>query len=159
MRFREVRLIGNDGSQIGVVKSREALDQAYSQGLDLVTIAKEAEPPVCKIMDCGKYKYEEAQKEKERKKNQPKDSKEVKISPNIAEHDFMVMFRRAEEFLKTGHKVKVTCLFRAREIMHPELGDQKLKNMIQLLSEVSVVEKQPTLEGKVMGIVLSPKKS
>lgn len=158
LRYKEIRLINSKGEQAGITSGYNALKKAREEDLDLVMIAKDDFLPVCKIMDLGKYKYDESKREREINKHKPLDMKEVKISPNIAEHDFIMMAKRAMDFLNIGHKVKISCLFKAREIVHPEVGAKKMVNMIDYLADCSLLEKTPMLEGKVMGMILIPKK-
>lgn len=130
IRAREVRVIGSDGEQLGIMSGREAQQLAYEKHLDLVEIAPTAKPPVCRIMDYGKYRYEQQKREKEsRKKQKTFDIKEVKLRPGIEEHDFNVKFKNAVRFLEDGDKVKVTIMFRGRELSHPELGEVLLNKM------------------------------
>ncbi|HOV80354.1 MAG TPA: translation initiation factor IF-3 [Bacillota bacterium] len=158
IRAREVRVIDRDGTQLGIMSAKEALRLAEEKEQDLVEIAPAAKPPVCKIMDFGKYKYEQSKREKEAKKKQKIISvKEVKLRPNIEEHDFEVKARNAVRFLKDGDKVKATIIFRGREIVHTQLGQQLLKRLAERLKECSTVERQPKLEGKNMIMILAPK--
>ena len=158
IRDKEVRLIGPDGAQLGIVSSREAFAKAQEAGLDLVKIAPQAKPPVCKIIDYGKYRYELSRKEKEAKKKQKVVTvKEVKLRPNIEQHDFNVKLKNALRFIEDGDKVKVTIMFRGRELSHPDLGRQILIKMAEELKELVVVEREPKLEGKNMIMILSPK--
>lgn len=160
IRAREVRVIGSDGEQLGIMSSREAQQLAYEKHLDLVEIAPTAKPPVCRIMDYGKYRYEQQKREKEsRKKQKTFDIKEVKLRPGIEEHDFNVKFKNAVRFLEDGDKVKVTIMFRGRELSHPELGEVLLNKMAAQLKEMAVVERQPKLEGKNMIMIVAPKPS
>ena len=160
IRAREVRVIGSDGEQIGIMSGREAQQLAYEKHLDLVEIAPTAKPPVCRIMDYGKYRYEQQKREKEsRKKQKTFDIKEVKLRPGIEEHDFNVKFKNAVRFLEDGDKVKVTIMFRGRELSHPELGEVLLNKMAAQLKEMAVVERQPKLEGKNMIMIVAPKPS
>lgn len=160
IRAREVRVIGSDGEQLGVMSGREAQQLAYEKHLDLVEIAPTAKPPVCRIMDYGKYRYEQQKREKEsRKKQKTFDIKEVKLRPGIEEHDFNVKFKNAVRFLEDGDKVKVTIMFRGRELSHPELGEVLLNKMAAQLKEMAVVERQPKLEGKNMIMIVAPKPS
>lgn len=157
IREREVRLIDVDGTQLGVVPTRKALDIAAERKLDLVNVAPTAKPVVCKILDYGKYKYELAKKEKEARKNQRTiNVKEIRMTPNIDTHDLDVKARRAMEFLKDGDKVKVSVRFRGRELGHTELGREVLDQFTEMVSEVSSVEKKPVLEGRHMVMFLSP---
>ena len=160
IRDKEVRLIANDGEQLGIMSGREAQQLAYEKHLDLVEIAPTAKPPVCRIMDYGKYRYEQQKREKEsRKKQKTFDIKEVKLRPGIEEHDFNVKFKNAVRFLEDGDKVKVTIMFRGRELSHPELGEVLLNKMAAQLKEMAVVERQPKLEGKNMIMIVAPKPS
>lgn len=159
IREKEIRLIDSDGTQLGIMPTKKALEIAESKQLDLVLIAPQAKPPVCKIMDYGKFIYEQQKKEKEAKKKQKViNVKEIRITPNIDEHDLNVKAKNAEKFLKDGDKVKVTVKFRGREAEHSHLGEEVLKRFADKLSEVGVIEKQPKLEGKNMFMVLTPKK-
>lgn len=160
IRAREVRVIGSDGEQLGIMSGREAQQLAYEKHLDLVEIAPTAKPPVCRIMDYGKYRYEQQKREKEsRKKQKTFDIKEVKLRPGIEEHDFNVKFKNAVRSLEDGDKVKVTIMFRGRELSHPELGEVLLNKMAAQLKEMAVVERQPKLEGKNMIMIVAPKPS
>jgi len=139
---------------------KEALQIALQKGLDLVEIAPTAKPPVCKIMDIGKYKYEQSKREREaRKKQRIINVKEIKFRPNIEDHDFEVKTKNAIRFLKDGDKVKVTIIFRGRELSHPELGRELLSRVADSVKDVATVEKNPKLEGKNMTMILSPKQS
>ncbi|KRQ87339.1 Translation initiation factor IF-3 [Caloramator mitchellensis] len=159
IREKEVRLIDSDGSQLGIVATKEALKLAEQKQLDLVLIAPQAKPPVCKIMDYGKFAYEQQKKEKEAKKKQKViNIKEMRITPNIDEHDLNVKAKNTEKFLKDGDKVKVTVKFRGREAEHSHLGEEVLRRFFEKVSEVGVIEKEPKLEGKSMIMILSPKK-
>jgi len=158
IRDKEVRLIDSDGSQLGVVSSKEAQKIAYAKNLDLVKIAPKAEPPVCKIMDYGKYRFEQAKKEKEAKKNQKVvNIKEVRLSPSIDEHDFQTKAGHAIKFLQAGDKVKVTVRFRGREVHHSALGAEVLTKFAERVTEVGNVDKMPKLEGKNMTMFIVPK--
>ena len=160
IRAREVRVIGSDGEQLGIMSGREAQQLAYEKHLDLVEIAPTAKPPVCRIMDYGKYRYEQQKREKEsRKKQKTFDIKEVKLRPGIEEHDFNVKYKNAVRFLEDGDKVKVTIMFRGRELSHPELGEVLLNKMAEQLKDTAVVERQPKLEGKNMIMIVAPKPS
>ena len=154
----EVRLIGADGEQIGVVTRDDALDRAANIGLDLVIVADNADPPVCKIMDYGKFKYEEQKKKNEaRKKQKTIDVKEIKLRPNIDSHDYDVKMRSMVKFLNEGDKVKVTMRFRGREMAHQNLGLDVLHRVRDDLEELSKIEQFPKIEGRQMVMVLSPK--
>jgi len=158
IRTREVRLVSEDGEQLGIVPISQALEIAEERGLDLVEVAPSAKPPVCRLMDYGKFKFEQSKREKEARKKQKVISvKEVKLRPNIDEHDFLVKARNARRFLSSGDKVKVTIMFRGREITHPELGEKLSLRMVEELSDVSAVEKPPKVEGRNMVTILVPK--
>lgn len=152
-------MISNDNDeQLGIVSVREAMQMAREKELDLVEIAPNAKPPVCKLMDYGKYRFEQLKREKEAKKNQRVISlKEVKLRINIEEHDFEVKAKNAEKFLAAKDKVKVTIMFRGREITHPELGIEVCQRMAERLSEVASVEKPAKVEGRNMTMILAPK--
>lgn len=129
---------------------------AKEADLDLVMVSPNANPPVCKIIDYGKYKYDTKQRERESKKK-TQDVKGIQISPRIAEHDLMTQLKKAQHFLEDGHKVKVTCRFRAREVTRPELGKTKMDRMSEILAEMAVVERTPIMEGRMMTMILAPK--
>jgi translation initiation factor IF-3 len=159
IRAREVRLIGPDGSQVGIRSTADALVLARELDLDLVEVAPLANPPVCRIMDYGKFRYEEAQKAKEsRKKTTHVTVKEVKFRPKIGKGDFDTKVRHMRDFLEDGHKVKVTLQFRGREVAHPELGARILDAALEQLGALAKVETQARLEGRNMTMVLSPDK-
>jgi translation initiation factor IF-3 len=158
IRDKEVRLIDVDGSPLGIMPSKEAQKVANSKNLDLVKIAPKAEPPVCKIMDYGKYMFEQNKKEKEAKKNQKIISiKEVWMKPKIEEHDFNFKVKNAQKFLAKGDKVKVSVRFRGREMNYTSIGGEVLNKFAQALEDVGEVEKKPKLEGKSMTMILNPK--
>ena len=158
IRAREVRVITADGEQLGIMSGRAAQQLAVERHLDLVEIAPTAKPPVCKIMDYGKYRFEQTKREKENRKNQKTfDIKEVKLRPGIEDHDFNVKYKNAVRFLEDGDKVKVTIMFRGRELSHPELGEVLLNKMAEQLKEIAVVERVPKLEGKNMIMIVAPK--
>ena len=158
IRDREVRLIGPDGEQLGVMPIATAQNLAIEKNLDLVKIAPQATPPVCKIMDYGKYKFEQAKREKEARKNQKViEIKEVRLSLNIDTNDFNTKVNRAIKFLQDGDKVKASLRFRGREMAHPELGGNIMKRFTEAVAEFGVVEKQPKLEGRSMVMFISPK--
>ena len=158
IREREVRLIDDQGEQLGVVDTREAMNIAIEKNLDLVKVAPNAKPPVCKIMDYGKYKYEQSKREKEARKNQKViNVKEVRLTPNIDVHDLDVKARQAVRFLESGDKVKVSVRFRGREMGHTQIGREVLKNFAVLTEEVGVIEKPARLEGRNMVMHLGPK--
>ena len=159
IRDREVRVIGADGEQVGVMSSKEALALAREADLDLIKIAPTAKPPVCKIADYGKYRYELARKEKEAKKKQKViDVKEVRLSPNIEENDINTKATSARKFLAKGDRVKVTLRFRGREMAHVQSSKHILDDFAERLSDVAVVEKAPKLEGRSMTRFLAEKK-
>lgn len=158
IRDKEVRLIDTDGTMLGIMSAKEAQKLANAKNLDLVKIAPQANPPVCKIMDYGKYLFELSKKEKEAKKNQKViNVKEVWIKPTIEEHDFNVKVRNACKFLKDGDKVKVSVRFRGRELNYTSLGEEVLNRFAEALRDVGVLEKKPKLEGKSMTMVVNPK--
>ena len=159
IRDREVRLIGADGEQIGVVSSREAQKIADEAGLDLVKIAPNAKPPVCKVIDYGKYRYEQARKEKDAKKKQKTvEIKEIRLSPNIDTNDLNTKMNAAKKFLTKGNKVKITLRFRGREMAHMNQSKHILDDFAENLSDIAVVEKAPKIEGRSIGMVLAEKR-
>ena len=159
IRAREVRLVGPDGAQIGITPLSQALDMARELELDLVEVADKANPPVCRIMDYGKYKYEAAQRAKEsRKKSTNVVVKEMKYRPKIGAGDFGTKTKKVAEFLGEGHKVKITIMFRGREMQHPELGRKILDQVAETVTEVGKVEIYPRLDGRNMTMVLGPDK-
>jgi len=158
IRVPQVRLINQAGEMIGVLGTREALIRAYDAGLDLVEISPNAVPPVCKILDYGKYKYEQQKKANEaRKRQKVVELKEVKVRPNIDDHDYDVKMRQMKSFIEEGDKVKVTLRFRGREMAHQDLGLKVLERIRGELSEVVKVESMPRLENRQMIMVLAPK--
>jgi translation initiation factor IF-3 len=159
IRISPVRVIGEDGTQLGIMPVEEALEAAEEQGLDLVEVAPDSRPPVVRIMDYGKYKYEQARKARQaRKKQHNVQLKEVKFRPNIESHDLEFKLRHARRFLEEGNKVKATMMFRGRQMAHPELGRKVLEEVAAELDDVSKVESRPTLEGRNMVMVLAPVK-
>ena len=159
IRDREVRLIGADGEQLGIVSSREAQKIADEAGLDLVKIAPNAKPPVCKVIDYGKYRYEQARKEKDAKKKQKTvELKEIRLSPNIEANDLNTKMNAAKKFLAKGNKVKITLRFRGREMAHMNASNHILDDIAENLSDVAVVEKAPKVEGRSIGMVLAEKR-
>ena len=159
IRDREVRLIGADGEQLGIVSSREAQKIADEAGLDLVKIAPNAKPPVCKVIDYGKYRYEQARKEKDAKKKQKTvELKEIRLSPNIDTNDLNTKMNAAKKFLAKGNKVKITLRFRGREMAHMNSSKHILDDIAKELEEVAVVEKAPKVEGRSVSMVLAEKK-
>ena len=159
IRDREIRLIGQNGEQLGIMSARDAYLKAQEAGLDLVKIAPTAKPPVCKIIDYGKYRYELARKEKEAKKKQKTiDVKEVRLSPNIDKNDLNTKINQARKFLSKGDKVKVTLRFRGRELAHVNSSKVILEEFAEQLSDVAVVDKQPKFEGRSMIMFLTEKR-
>ena len=158
IRVPQVRLIDDAGEMIGVMSAREALIRAYDLGLDLVEISPNAVPPVCKILDYGKYKYEQQKKANEaRKKQKVVEIKEIKVRPNIDDHDYEVKMKQMKNFIGEGDKVKVTLRFRGREMAHQELGVKVLERIRSDLIELVKVEQMPKLENRQMVMVISPK--
>ena len=159
IRDREVRLIGQDGEQLGVMPITEAMKLAREAELDLVKIAPTAKPPVCKIIDYGKYRYEQARKEKEAKKKQKTiEIKEVRLSPNIDENDLNTKVNAARKFIEKGNKVKVTLRFRGREMAHVQSSKQNLDVFSERMADVAVVDKAPKMEGRSMTMFLTEKR-
>ena len=159
IRDREVRLIGADGEQLGIVSSKEAQKIADEAGLDLVKIAPNAKPPVCKVIDYGKYRYEMARKEKDAKKKQKTvELKEIRLSPNIEANDLNTKVNAAKKFLAKGNKVKITLRFRGREMAHMNSSKHILDDFAESLADVAVVEKAPKVEGRSIGMVLAEKR-
>lgn len=159
IRDREVRLIGEDGQLVGIMSSRDAYKMAQDAGLDLVKIAPKAQPPVCKIVDYGKYRYEQARKEKEAKKKQKTmEVKEVRLSPNIDANDLNTKINQARKFLEHGDKVKVTLRFRGRELAHVEQSKVILDNFAEKLAEIAVIDKLAKFEGRSMIMFLTQKR-
>ena len=160
IRDKEIRVIGPTGDQLGIMSSRDALAKAYDLGLDLVKIAPTATPPVCRIMDYGKFRFEQTKKEKEAKKNQHvTEVKEIRMSPSIDTNDFNVKVKNAMKFLKEGNRVKVTVRFRGREMAHTDIGKTLLAKFSADCAELSSTDKPPKLEGRHMSIFLAPKSS
>lgn len=158
IRDREVRLVGINGEQLGVMSNAAAQEIAIEQNMDLVKIAPQAVPPVCKLMDYGKYKFEQAKREKEAKKNQKViEVKEVRLSLNIDTNDFNTKVNRAIKFLEGGDKVKAALRFRGREMAHPELGTTMMQRFTDAVSQYGIVEKQPKMEGRSMVMFISAK--
>ena len=152
-----MRLIQDDGEQIGIVSIDEARERAGDRGMDLVEVAAEARPPVVKMMDYGKYKYEKARADREaRKKQHTIKVKEVKFRPGIEDHDYEFKVGHARRFLEEGNKVKLTMMFRGRQVTHPEIGLQVLSRVTDDLAELGKVESQPNMEGRVMSMVMAP---
>jgi translation initiation factor IF-3 len=160
IRAREVRVIGQEGGQLGIMAAQEAIQLAEEQGLDLVEVAPEARPPVCRIMDYGKYKYQQSKRLQQAKKKQKIISvKEIKLRPKTEEHDYQFKTQHVRRFLQDGHKTKVTVVFRGREMAHTELGRQMLDRVTVDLQDVGSVEQTPRQEGRNMTMVLSPRSS
>lgn len=158
IRAREVRLIDQNGQQLGIKSRNEALEIAYRANLDLVLVAPNAKPPVARIMDYGKFKFEQQKKEKEARKNQRTvNVKEVRLSPTIDEHDFNTKLRNAIKFLEKGDKVKASVRFKGRAITHKEIGQRVLDRFAQSCSEVATIESQPKMDGRSMFMMLAPK--
>jgi len=158
IRIKEVRVINPEGEQLGILPIQEALQTAQNLGLDLVEVAPEAKPPVCRIMDYGKYRYEQSKKTREAKKKQTIiQVKEIKLRPKTEGHDFRFKAKHAERFLKEGNKTKVTMMFRGREMVHLDRGRLQLDRFAEALKEVAVIEQPARLEGRNMVMVLGPK--
>ena len=157
IRAREVRLIDANGDQLGIKSRQEALEIAETRNLDLVLVAPNAKPPVCRIMDYGKYRFEQQKKEKEaRKKQKVINVKEVRLSPSIEEHDFNTKLRNARKFLEKGDKVKVSIRFRGRAITHKELGQKVLERFAEACKDIATVEQRAKMEGRSMFMMLAP---
>lgn len=160
IRIPEVRVIDSEGEQVGVMQTREALELAHSRGLDLVEISPSARPPVCKILDFGRYKYELQKKTRVSKKKQHHIGlKEMKYRPKIEENDYQFKTKHAIEFLKEGHKVKMMVDFRGREMAHQEFGERIMKRIIEDLASIAIVEIDPKMEGNTLSMVVSPKQT
>ncbi|MBL8601553.1 MAG: translation initiation factor IF-3 [Myxococcales bacterium] len=158
IRVPEVRVIASDGSQLGIMSSQEAIRRAQEESMDLVEVNPKADPPVCKIMDFGKFKYEEKKRANEaRKKQNVVEIKEVKVRPKTDEHDLDTKVKHIKRFLEEGNKAKLTVRFRGREITHPEKGREVLDEIIQALEGLVVIEQHPSMEGKAMTMLLAPK--
>ena len=155
---KEIRLIGENGEQLGIVSGEEALRTAEEQGLDLVKISPQATPPVCKLMNYGKFKFEQGKREKEAKKNQHVvENKEVRMSPGIDIGDFNTKLKNAQRFLADGNRVKVSVRFRGREMAHTDIGRDLLKKFAELCADVATMDKSAKREGRIMSMFLSPK--
>jgi translation initiation factor IF-3 len=160
IRVPEVRVIGDDGTQIGVMRTDEALRYAQERDLDLVEVAPEARPPVCRVLDYSKYKYEQSQKLKAARKHQQQITiREIKFRPKIAEQDYATKKRHVERFLKHKDKVKITIMFRGREVTHPERGQMILDRLAEELTELAIIEQRPNLDGRNMTMLLGPSKA
>jgi len=156
IRLNEVQVISDTGEKLGVMSSRDAVEIAVQKDLDLVLVSPNGNPPVCKIMNYGKYKFEQAKREKEAKKKQKSlEVKELRVTPNTEEHDFNFKVKNARKFLESGSKVKVTVRFRGRELSYVKLGEDILNRFIEELSDIATPEKKPLLEGKNMFIIFS----
>ncbi|MDA8346752.1 MAG: translation initiation factor IF-3 [Thermaerobacter sp.] len=156
--MREVRVVTQEGEQLGIFPIRDALRLAAERNLDLVEVAPSAKPPVCRIMDYGRFRYEQAKKDRDaRKKQHQVTIKEVKLRPRIEEHDFEVKARNAERFLKDGDRVKATIMFRGREIVHSDLGREVLDRLVTFVQDVAIVERPARVEGRNMTMFLVPK--
>lgn len=159
IRFPKIRVIDTDGGQLGIMEPHDALQMAQKKDLDLVLISDKADPPVCRIMDYGKYKFEQEKKAREaRKKQHTSDVKEVKMRYKIGDHDYNVRLNQAERFLKAGDKVKATVMFRGREIQHTDLAETLLKRLANDLKDLAEIQQTPKREGRNMMMMLSPKK-
>ena len=158
IKAKEVQVIDENGQKLGKLSLNEALNMAFEKKLDLVLVAPNAELPVCKIMNYGKYKFEQTKKEKEaRKKQKTFEVKEIRVTPNIEQHDFEFKCKNARKFLEDGNKVKITVKFRGRELNYVKLGEEALNKFVENLSDISALEKKPLLEGKNMFIILAKK--
>ena len=155
IRVPKIRVVGPEGNQVGVMDTKEALEVAKEAGLDLVEVASQASPPVCRIMDFGKYVYEQQKKSKDSKGSSSK-TKEVKFRPRVDVHDFMTKLRRAEEFLDKGNKVKLTLSFRGREMAHTEVGFETIQRAIQDISHMATPDNEPKLVGRNINVMLTP---
>ena len=157
IRVPEVRLIGADGEQVGIVDTRDALERARAAGLDLVEISPNSRPPVCRIMDYGKYRYEQAKKEKQNKRNAAAVKvKEIQLHPSVGDNDYAVKLRQIKEFLDDGHRIKVSLFFRGRENAHKELGFDLMNRVVADVRESGVVEQAPKLLGRNIQMVIAP---
>ncbi len=157
IRAPKVRVIGSDGNQLGILGITEAIQMAENEGLDLVEIAPTAVPPVCKIIDYGKFRYQQTKKEKESKKAQHQSKlKEIKVKPNIDEHDFQVKLKKARSFIEDGDKVRITCVFRGREILRAEYGQSIVARFCEGMQDVASAESPAKMFGKSLSLVLAP---
>ncbi|RLA94962.1 MAG: translation initiation factor IF-3 [Deltaproteobacteria bacterium] len=161
IRARTVRVVDPEGKQLGIMSLREALAKAEEFGLDLVEVAPNADPPVCKIMDYGKFKYLQSKRAQEAKKKQQASSqiKEIKMRPRTEEHDLQIKLKKIEEFLKSGHKTKVRIVFRGRELAHKEAGERMMQRILEETKEWGKPDYQPKFEGRQMVVMLSPRSS
>ncbi len=159
IRAREVRVIDDEGGQLGILSIADALAAAEQRGLDLVEVAPEAQPPVCRIMDYGKFKYQQSKRAAEAKKKQARvEIKEVKMRPKTEEHDFQFKVKNARRFLEEGNKVKVTIMFRGREVTHPEFGQRLVERLVTEVADIGQPESQAGMAGRFMTLVIAPKK-
>lgn len=157
IRAVKVRVIDKDGGQVGIIPTSEALMRAEQVGLDLVEIAPTADPPVCKIIDYGKFRYQLTKKEKEGKKSQHQVKvKEIKVKPNTDDHDLATKTKHAREFIEKGNKVRITCVFRGREMQHTEFGMRVVRSMCEELSDIASAESPPKMMGRSLSVVLGP---
>lgn len=157
IRARELRVIDQDGNQLGVISRDEALRAAESAGLDLVEVVPNATPPVCKILNYGKYRYDQTKRERESKKqSQQSKLKEIKLKPNISDHDFDFKMKHARSFLEKGHKVKITCTFRGREMAHQDVGRRVVRRMVEALEDIGTPETPPKMMGRMLNTVVAP---
>lgn len=160
IRVPEVLVVGSDGSNLGILTTQEALRRAREENLDLVEINPKGQPPVCKILDFGKFKYDESKKKRETKRKQTVvEVKEIKLRPKTDEHDLDFKLRASRKFLESGNKVKVVCRFRGREITHPERAREQLNHIVEQTEDLAIVELRPTMEGRAMALVLAPKQA
>jgi translation initiation factor IF-3 len=160
IRVREVRVVDQDGEQLGIMVTEDALRHAEEQGLDLVEVAPDAKPPVCRIMDYGKYRYQQSKRLQQAKKKQTIISvKEIKLRPKTEEHDYQFKTKHVRRFLQDGHKAKVTIMFRGREMAHVELGRRILDRIATDMEDICIVEQMPKQEGRNMSMVLGPRSS
>ncbi|WP_225072265.1 translation initiation factor IF-3 [Desulfuromonas sp. CSMB_57] len=159
IRAKEIRVVDDEGGMLGIMSVRDALIAAEERGLDLVEVSPNAEPPVCRIMDYGKFKYEASKRAADAKKKTARvEIKEVKMRPKTEEHDFQVKLRNVRRFLENGDKVKVTVMFRGREVTHPEFGAALMERVSTEIGELGLVEMTPRMAGRFMTMVLAPKK-
>ncbi|MBI2743430.1 MAG: translation initiation factor IF-3 [Chlamydiales bacterium] len=157
IRAPRVRVIDKDGGQLGVLPLLEALMRAEEVGLDLVEISASSDPPVCKIIDFGKFRYQQTKKEKESKKSQHQVKvKEIKLKPNTDDHDIQVKLKHAREFIVKGNKVRIVCVFRGREMMHTEFGERAIQRMCEDLSDIAAPESPPKMMGRSLAVILAP---
>ncbi|NTU77845.1 MAG: translation initiation factor IF-3 [Chloroflexales bacterium] len=157
IRAREVRLIDENGTQVGIIGVREAVAMAEERGFDLVEVAPNAVPPVCRLLDYGKFRYEQSQKEREARKNQKQaELKQIRLMPKTADHDISVKANQAKRFILAGDKVKFNVRFRGREMAHPDIGRKMLEEIAEQLREISIVEQKPLMEGRVLSLLLAP---